>query len=69
MGNLPVYSDVRHFRQNKVTIVRKFAGDRHALASEIERVTGSPVKHYNGRLEVRGMHTQKLKQWLEGLGF
>ena len=67
MGNLPVYTDFRGNR--KVTILRKYAGDVLALGRHMERICGSPVTQYHGRLEVKGLHAQRLKDWLQSLGF
>ena len=68
MGNLPVYTDYKGGNR-KITIVRKYAGDAIALGREMERVCESPVTQFHGRLEVKGLHQQKLKAWLESLGF
>ena len=69
MGNLPIYSDFRNGRTRQVTIVRKFTGDVDALAGELERVCEQPVTRYHGRLEVKGLHVDRLTHWMTGLGF
>ena len=69
MGNLPVYTDFRNGRNRKITIVRKYAGDVLALSREVERVCESPVTRYHGRIEVKGLHKERLTNWLASLGF
>ncbi len=69
MGNLPVYNSLRLNGTRKVTVVRKFVGDRGALAAEMERVCETKATHYHGRIELKGHHGQRLRRWLEELGF
>lgn len=69
MGNLPIYTDYRNGRTRKVTILRKFAGDVAVLGRALERVCESPVTLYHGRIEVKGLHQQKVAGWLTSLGF
>lgn len=68
-GHLPIYTDFRAGGSRKVTIVRKIAGDVQALGYELERVCESPVTQFHGRLEVKGLHREKVKEWLWSLGF
>ena len=69
-GNLPVYTDRRAGGQRKVTVVRKIYGDIDAFKEELSKiVSNSPIEDKQGRLEVSGFHTQKIKLWLTRLGF
>eukprot|EP00941_MAST-03F_sp_MAST-3F-sp1_P004300 g4300.t1 len=69
-GELPVYKDYKNGRMKTVTILRKYDGDVHALASEFQKVCKeAEVKIYNGRIEGKGNHVREVKQWLGGLGF
>ena len=69
VGNIPVYSDTRSGGSKVVTIVRKYGGDVHALIRAVQHLCKSDVQHFHGRIEVKGRHTQKLKNWLIELGF
>lgn len=67
---LPVYIDYKNGRSKTVTILRKYEGDVHALATEMQKVClESEVKIYNGRIEAKGNHTKRVKSWLSDLGF
>ena len=68
MGNLPVYTDYRG-GSRRVTILRKYAGDVQALGHALESLCESPVTLYHGRIEVKGLHRQKVTGWLSSLGF
>ena len=69
-GNLPVYTDTRAGGQRKVTVVRKILGDSEAFKAELSKiVSNSPIEEKNGRFEISGFHTQKVKLWLTRLGF
>ena len=68
--NLPVYTDFRNGGQRKLTVVRKVAGDVNEFKSEISKiVSNSPITEKMGRLEIAGLHTEKVKLWLRRLGF
>ena len=69
-GNLPVYTDVRAGGSRRVTVVRKIFGDVNAFKDELSKiVSNAPIEERVGRLEVSGMHSQKVKLWLTRLGF
>ena len=69
VGNLPVYHDYRVGGTRKVTILRKYAGDVEALGRAVEAVCASPVTMFHGRLEVKGLHSKRIKDWLAHIGF
>ncbi len=50
------------------TIVRHVRGDMDALRKDLSHVCESPVKVHMGHLEVRGIHTWKVKEYLESVG-
>jgi len=69
-GNLPVYTDFRAGGNRSVTVVRKIFGDVDEFKDELSKVvSNSPIEEKMGRLEVSGLHTQKVKVWLSRLGF
>ena len=68
MGNLPVYSDYRTGGSREVTIVRKIGGDVKTLAHAVEDLCRSPVTLFHGRIEVKGLHQNRVKGFLESLG-
>ena len=67
-GNMPVYTEFRNGGTRQVTVVRKIVGDAQALKKELEAFTGSPVREYVGRLEVKGLHSAAVKQFLAEKG-
>ena len=69
-GNLPVYTDFRAGGNRKVTVVRKIYGDVDEFKSELSKiVSNADIKDKMGRLEISGLHSQKVKFWLTRLGF
>ena len=69
-GNLPVYTDIRSGGTRSLTVVRKITGDIDAFKTELSKVvSNSPIEEKMGRLEVSGIHSQKVKLWLTRLGF
>lgn len=68
--NLPVYHDYRNGRTRNLTIVRKYTGDAEALARELARVCEQPkVEVLTGRIEIKGLHKEKVLAYFESLGF
>ena len=68
--NLPVYHDYRNGRTRSLTIVRKYSGDAEALARELARVCEQPkVQVLTGRIEIKGLHREKVLAYFESLGF
>ena len=54
----------------KVTVVRRLSGDIDDFKSELAKiVSNSPIEERMGRLEISGLHSEKVKLWLRRLGF
>ena len=69
-GNLPVYTDIRNGGTRRLTVVRKIYGDVGSFKAELSKVvSNSAIEERMGRLEVSGLHSQKVKLWLTRLGF
>ena len=69
-GFLPVYSDYKRNYTQPITIVRKIKGDKTIMAKELSKVcNGKDVKIRAGSLEVKGLHTQEVREWLASFGF
>ena len=69
-GNLPVYTDFRSGGNRHLTVVRKVEGDLAAFRTELSKVvSNATIEEKMGRLEISGIHTQKVKLWLTRLGF
>ncbi len=81
-GNYPIYSDYTHNRQKKATILKHYRGDivvphsflflfPQQLKAELLKSLGERTKIQEkvGRLEIKGLRTKEVKQWLEKLGF
>ena len=69
-GNLPVYTDRRSGGNRRLTVVRKIYGDVDAFKTELSKVvSNAPIEDKMGRLEINGIHSQKVKLWLTRLGF
>lgn len=65
-----MYSDYRNGGMRKVTIVRKLTGDIDEFTTELKKVvSNSPIEEKMGRVEISGLHTEKVKLWLRRLGF
>ncbi|TNV75398.1 hypothetical protein FGO68_gene16241 [Halteria grandinella] len=69
-GNVPVYTDYRVGGMRKVTVVRKITGDIDEFKMELAKVvSNAPIEEKMGRIEINGMHSDKVKLWLRRLGF
>ena len=69
-GNLPVYTDVRAGGTRSLTVVRKIYGDVDKFKTELSKVvSNAPIEEKQGRLEISGKHSQKVKLWLTRVGF
>ena len=69
-NNLPVYSDYANRHEKVKTIIRHITGDVTELAKELEKITsGSSIKIKTGRIEIDGLHSEKVKLYLSRLGF
>ena len=69
-GNLPVFTDIRSGGSRQCTVVKKIYGDVNQFKEELAKiVSNAPIEDKMGRLEVNGIHSQKIKLWLTRLGF
>eukprot|EP00745_Piridium_sociabile_P004802 TRINITY_DN128933_c0_g1_i2.p1 TRINITY_DN128933_c0_g1~~TRINITY_DN128933_c0_g1_i2.p1 ORF type:complete len:117 (+),score=4.08 TRINITY_DN128933_c0_g1_i2:116-466(+) len=68
-GNLPVYAKIRHHGTNVTTVLRRFLGDVAVAKRELRIVCEAPARSRAGKLEVKGLHVEKIKGWLVSLGF
>lgn len=61
----------------KTTIIRKVTGDTDLFVSEMGIALGMPENELNesvrirtgGNIEVNGLHMNRVRKWLVGLGF
>ncbi len=67
-GELPVYKVYKGDGKIVNTVVKHVRGDIDALRKDLSQVCESPVKIHMGSLEVRGIHTWKVKEYLESIG-
>eukprot|EP00931_Biecheleriopsis_adriatica_P112802 TRINITY_DN87576_c0_g1_i1.p1 TRINITY_DN87576_c0_g1~~TRINITY_DN87576_c0_g1_i1.p1 ORF type:complete len:194 (-),score=20.70 TRINITY_DN87576_c0_g1_i1:16-597(-) len=67
-GNIPVYTRYRGGGTEITTLVRHFFGDAEAMRKDLMQVCEAPVRLRAGKLEVRGLHKWKIKEWLMSLG-
>ncbi|BEI86998.1 hypothetical protein CcaverHIS002_0703440 [Cutaneotrichosporon cavernicola] len=80
-GNLPVYTEYRNGRSNRLTVVRKISGDVGALRNDIAQYLAdghidplkAPPKVYirptSGHVEIKGHWAEEIKEWLAMRGF
>lgn len=80
-GFLPVYSDFRVAGSKKTTLIRKVTGDIDAFIAELRIVLDMPLPinlnpNYDkirmrtgGTIEIDGIKSREVKEWLAGLGF
>ena len=69
-SNIPVYTDIKHGGSRKCTVIRKITGDLNLFKEELSKVvSNAPITDKMGRVEVTGLHSQKVKLWLMRLGF
>ena len=65
-----MYTEYRNGGMKKVTIVRRLTGDVDEFTLELKKVvSNSPIEEKMGRVEISGLHTEKVKLWLRRLGF
>mmetsp|Transcript_29246 Transcript_29246/g.83082 ORF Transcript_29246/g.83082 Transcript_29246/m.83082 type:complete len:205 (-) Transcript_29246:98-712(-) len=67
-GNLPVYTKLSKGGIEATTNIIHFFGDVEHMKKEVMKICESPVRLRSGRLEVRGLHAWKLKEWLVSIG-
>ena len=65
-----MYTDYRVGGMRKVTVVRKITGDINQFKTELSKVvSNAPIEEKMGRIEISGLHSDKVKLWLRRLGF
>lgn len=68
-GNLPVYPKIRRHGTIVTTVVRHIYGDIKVFKEHLRNICEAPVREHVGYIEVKGLHTLKIKQWLQHIGF
>ncbi|CDU17838.1 hypothetical protein YYC_04358 [Plasmodium yoelii 17X] len=68
-GNLPVYTKIRRHGTIVTTVVRHIYGDIKVFKDHLRNICEAPVREHIGYIEVKGLHTIKIKQWLQHIGF
>ena len=54
----------------KITVVRRITGDIEEFKTELAKiVSNAPIEEKMGRIEISGIHSDKVKLWLRRLGF
>lgn len=67
---LPVYSEYKQRHLEKFTVIRRISGDIGEFVNELKKITSnSNISVKKGRLEIQGLHTEKIKLYLSRLGF
>lgn len=67
-GEFPVYKVYKGNGRIINTVVRNIFGDVSELRKDLALVCESPVKVHMGTLEIRGIHTWKIKEYFESIG-
>lgn len=67
-GELPVYKVFKGDGKIVNTVVKHIRGDLDSLRRDLSKVCESPVKLHMGSVEIRGIHTWKVKEYLESIG-
>lgn len=67
-GELPVYKVFKGNGRIVNTVVKHVRGDMDALRKDLAQVCESPVKVHMGSVEIRGIHTWKVKEYFESIG-
>ena len=53
-----------------MTVVRKVSGDLNELKAELSKVvSNAPIEEKMGRIEISGLHSEKVKLWMRRVGF
>ena len=69
-GNLPVYTDYKNSGMRKITIIRRLYGDIDEFKTELAKICGNQeIYEKIGKVEVKGIHVEKVNLWLRRLGF
>ncbi len=66
---LPIYKKFRSEGRQINTVVRQIQGDYLSLRKDLAAICEAPVRVHIGSLEVKGVHTWKIKEFLESKGF
>lgn len=67
-NELPVYKVFKGNGRTVNTVVKHVRGDMTALRKDLAAICESPVKIHMGSVEVRGIHTWKIKEYFESVG-
>jgi|LauGreDrversion4_2_1035121.scaffolds.fasta_scaffold39073_7 large subunit ribosomal protein L49 len=67
-GQFPVYKVYKNNGKIVNTVVKHVRGDLNECRKALANICESPVKIHMGSLEVRGIHTWKVKEFLESVG-
>jgi large subunit ribosomal protein L49 len=67
--SLPVYKVFKTDGRQVNTVVKGVTGDFEMLRKKLSEICESPVRVKIGSLEIRGLHTWKVKEYLESIGF
>ena len=67
-GELPVYKVFKGDGKIVNTVVKHVRGDLDSLRKDLAKVCEAPVKLHMGSVEIRGIHTWKVKEYLESVG-
>jgi large subunit ribosomal protein L49 len=67
-GQFPVYKVYKNNGKIVNTVVKHVRGDLNECRKVLANVCESPVKVHMGSLEIRGIHTWKVKEFLESVG-
>ncbi len=67
-GELPVYKVYKNNGKIVNTVVKHVRGDLNECRKTLAEVCESPVKLHMGSVEIRGIHTWKIKEYLESIG-
>ena len=67
-GELPVYKIYRNNGKVVNSVIKHVRGDVNEFRKAVANVCESPVKLHMGSVEVRGIHTWKVKEYLESIG-
>ena len=65
-----MYTEYKKGGNQKRTVIRNLSGDINKFKEELAKVvSNSEMYEYMGRIEVKGLHSAKVKLWLTRLGF
>jgi len=67
-GELPVYKVYKGNGKIVNTVVKNVRGDMESMRKQLSLISESPVKIHMGSLEIRGIHSWKVKEYFESIG-